>query len=140
MQFITSFLSTTKNEVEHTGLLFLFTCQPTKSYKFSRLGVNMRVHLLRKNYCRNFSSIRSAPLSYRNLYGNVQELEPRTAQNRPVSLNWSDYTIQAWAILPNEAREKMTSVLALKNYLNRNKLYSPYYIHIGSRLSQILLA
>ena len=49
-------------EVEHTGLLFLFTCQPTKSSNFSRSGVNVRAHLLRKNYSRNFSSIRSAPL------------------------------------------------------------------------------
>ena len=48
-------------EVEHTELLFLFTCQPTKSSNFSRSGVNVRAHLLRKNYSRNFSSIRSAP-------------------------------------------------------------------------------
>ena len=49
--------------MEHTGLLFLFTCQPTKSSNFSRSGVNVRAHLLRKNYSRNFSSIRSAPIS-----------------------------------------------------------------------------
>ena len=49
--------------MEHTGLLFLFTCQPTKSSNFSRSGVNVRAHLLRKNYSRNFSSIRSAPVS-----------------------------------------------------------------------------
>ena len=49
--------------MEHTGLLFLFTCQPTKSSNFSRSGVNVRAHLLRKNYSRNFSSIRSAPES-----------------------------------------------------------------------------
>ena len=47
--------------MELTGLLFLFTCQPTKSYNFSRSGVNVRAHLLRKNYSRNFSSIRSTP-------------------------------------------------------------------------------
>ena len=47
--------------MEHTGLLFLFTCQTTKSFNFSRSGVNVRAHLLRKNYSRNFSSIRSAP-------------------------------------------------------------------------------
>ena len=50
--------------MKHTGLSFLFTCQPTKSSNFSRLGVNVRAHLLRKNYSRNFSSIRSAPLSF----------------------------------------------------------------------------
>ena len=44
-------------------LLFLFTCQPTKSFNFSRSGVNVRAHILRKNYSRNFSSIQSAPLS-----------------------------------------------------------------------------
>ena len=49
--------------MEHTELLFLFTCQPTKSSNFSRSGVNVRAHLLRKNYSRNFSSIRSAPYS-----------------------------------------------------------------------------
>ena len=42
--------------MEHTGLLFLFTCQPTKSSNFSRSGVNLRAHLLRKNYSRNFRS------------------------------------------------------------------------------------
>ena len=51
-------------EMEHTGLLFLFTCQSTKSSNFSRSGVNVRAHLLRKNYSRNLSSIRSAPLSH----------------------------------------------------------------------------
>ena len=34
----------------------------------------------------------------------------------------------------------MTSVSAFKNYLNRNKLQSPYYFHAGSRLGQILHA
>ena len=34
----------------------------------------------------------------------------------------------------------MTSVLAFQNYLNRNKLQSPYYFHVGSRLGQILHA
>ena len=43
--------------MEHTGLLFLFTCQPTKSFNFSSLGVNVRAHILRKNYSRNFSSV-----------------------------------------------------------------------------------
>ena len=46
----------------HTGLLFLFTCQPTLSSNFSRSGVNVRAHLLRKNYSKNFSSFRSAPI------------------------------------------------------------------------------
>ena len=45
----------------HTGLLILFICQPTKSSNFSRSGINVRAHLLRKNYSRNLSSIRSAP-------------------------------------------------------------------------------
>ena len=49
--------------MEHTGLLFLLTCQPTKSSNFSRSGVKVRAHLLRKNYSRNFSSIQSAPKS-----------------------------------------------------------------------------
>ena len=49
--------------MEHTGLLFLFTCQPTKNSNFSRLDVNVHTHLLRKNYSRNFSLIRSAPLA-----------------------------------------------------------------------------
>ena len=48
--------------MEHTGLLFLFTCQPTKSSNFSRSGVNVRAHLLCKNYSRNFSLIRNAPV------------------------------------------------------------------------------
>ena len=50
--------------MEHTGLLFLFTCQPTKSSNLSRSGENVHAHLLRKNYSRNFSSIRSAPKAY----------------------------------------------------------------------------
>ena len=49
--------------MEHIGLLLLFTCQPTKISNLSHSGVNVRAHLLRKNYSRNFSSIRSAPLS-----------------------------------------------------------------------------
>ena len=48
-------------------------------------------------------------------------------------------TIKAWSSLPNEVRE-MTSVSAFKNYLNRNKLQSPYYFRAGSRLGQILHA
>ena len=40
----------------------MFTCQPTKSSNFSCSGVKVRANLLRKNYSRNFSSIRSAPL------------------------------------------------------------------------------
>ena len=54
--------------MEHTVLLLLFTCQPTKSSKFSRSGVNVRAHLLRKNYSRDFSSIQSAPVT-ENLAG-----------------------------------------------------------------------
>ena len=50
--------------MEHTGHLFLFTGQPTKSSNLSRSDVNVCAHLLRKNYSRNFSSIRSAPLSF----------------------------------------------------------------------------
>ena len=46
-------------------------------------------------------------------------------------------TIKAWNSLPNEAKE-LLSVLAFKNYLNRNKLKSPYYSHVGSRFGQIL--
>ena len=61
MQFIVSFCLRRRIEVEHTGLLFLFTCQPTKSSNFSRSDVNVRAHLLRMNYSRNFSSIRNAP-------------------------------------------------------------------------------
>ena len=49
--------------MEHTGLLFLFTCQATKSSNLSRSGVNVRAHILRKNYSRNFNSIRRAPES-----------------------------------------------------------------------------
>ena len=54
--------------MEHTGLLFLFTCQPTKSSNFSRSGVNVRAHLLRKSYSKNFSSIGSTPLLYSWFY------------------------------------------------------------------------
>ena len=62
VQFITSFFCLRRRiEVELTGLLFLFTCRPTKSSNVSRSGVNVRAHLLRKNYSRNFSSIRSTP-------------------------------------------------------------------------------
>ena len=53
--------------MEHTGLLFLFTCQPTQSSNFSRSGVNVRAHQLRKNYSRNFSSIRSSPRMWFNV-------------------------------------------------------------------------
>ena len=49
--------------MEHTGLFFLFTCQPTKNANFSRSDVNVCAHLLRKNCSRNFSSIRSGPVS-----------------------------------------------------------------------------
>ena len=45
-------------------------------------------------------------------------------------------TIKAWNSLPNE----LSSVLAFKNYLNRNKLQSPYYFQVGSRFCQILHA
>ena len=48
-------------------------------------------------------------------------------------------TIKAWNSLPNEAKE-LSSVLAFKNYLNRNKLQSPYYFQVGSRFGQILHA
>ena len=50
--------------MELTGLFFLFTCQPTKSSNFSRSDVNVRAHLLRKNYSWNLSSIRSTPMSH----------------------------------------------------------------------------
>ena len=40
-------------------------------------------------------------------------------------------------IKANEAK-KLSSVLTFKNYLNRNKLKSPYYFHVGSRFGQIL--
>ena len=43
--------------------IFLFTCQPTKRSNFSRSGVNVRAHLLRNNFSRKFSSIRSVPKS-----------------------------------------------------------------------------
>ena len=39
-------------------------------------------------------------------------------------------TIKAWNSLPNEAKG-LPSVLAFKNYLNRNKLQYPYYFHVG---------
>ena len=48
--------------MEHTGLFFLFTCQPTKGCNCSRSGVNVRAQLLRNNFSRNFSSIRGGPL------------------------------------------------------------------------------
>ena len=62
MQFIYPFCLRRRIEVDHTWLLFLFTCQPTKSSFLSRLGVNVRVHLLRKKYSRNLSSIQSTPM------------------------------------------------------------------------------
>ena len=49
--------------MEHIGLLFLFTCQPTHSSNFSRSDANVRAQLLSKNYSRDFSSIRSGPRS-----------------------------------------------------------------------------
>ena len=51
-------------EVEHTGLLFLFTWQQTESSNFSRSAVNMRAQLLRKHLSRDFSSIRSGLNTY----------------------------------------------------------------------------
>ena len=48
--------------MEHKGLFLTVYCQPTKGCNCSRSGVNMRVYLLRNNYSRNFSSIRSGPL------------------------------------------------------------------------------
>ena len=47
--------------MEHSGLFFLFTCQPTKGCNCSGSGVNVCSHLLRNNFSRNFSSIRSGP-------------------------------------------------------------------------------
>ena len=44
-------------------LLFLFSCQPTKGCNCSRSGVNVRAHLLRNKFSRDYSSIRSGPLS-----------------------------------------------------------------------------
>ena len=38
-----------KFEVEHTGLFFLFTCQPTNGCNCSSSVVNVRAHLLRNN-------------------------------------------------------------------------------------------
>ena len=60
--------------MEQTGLLFLFTCQSTKSSNFSRSGVNMCAHLLRKNYSRNFSSIQRAPISLTLYYTYISGL------------------------------------------------------------------
>ena len=51
-----------KIEVEHTGPLILFTCQPTKGCNCSRSGVNVHVHLLRNNLSRNISSNRGGQL------------------------------------------------------------------------------
>ena len=48
-------------------------------------------------------------------------------------------TITARNSLPNEAKG-LSSVLAFKNYLNHNKLQSPYYFHVGSRFGKILHA
>ena len=39
-------------------------------------------------------------------------------------------------LFSNETRER-SSVLAFEHYLNRNKLQSLYYFHVGSRLGQI---
>ena len=47
----------------HTKLFTLFNWQQTKSSNCSRSGVNVRAHLLRNNYSRNFSLIRHGPLS-----------------------------------------------------------------------------
>ena len=72
-----------QSKVEHTGLLFLFTCQPTKSSNFSRSGVNIRAHLLRKNYSRNFSSIRNAlrsSVKYKTIKANIRVLKAGTIQ------------------------------------------------------------
>ena len=68
--------------MEHTGLLFLFTCQPTKSSNFSRSGVNVRAHLLRKNYSRNFSANRKAPRSEIRVM-----IEPLNCLSPPVIFN-----------------------------------------------------
>ena len=52
--------------MEHTGLFFLFTCQPTKSSKCILSGVNVRAHLLRENYSGKISSIRSGPNTFKS--------------------------------------------------------------------------
>ena len=57
--------------MEYTGLLFLFTCQPAISSNFSCSGVNVGVHLLRKNYSGNFSSIQSAPIFTKVLVNDI---------------------------------------------------------------------
>ena len=65
--------------MEHTGLLLLFTCQPTKSSNFSRLGVNVRAHLLRKNYSRNlvqFEVRLSQPLHIMSKLGQFLSILP----------------------------------------------------------------
>ena len=48
--------------MEHTGLFFLFTFQPTKGCNCSRSGVNVCAHLLRNNFSKNLSLIRSGPM------------------------------------------------------------------------------
>ena len=52
--------------MEHAGLLFLFTCQPTKGCNCSRSGVNVRAYLLRNNFSRTFGSIQSWPVYFTN--------------------------------------------------------------------------
>ena len=55
-----------KNKKREYRAITLFTGQPTTKATTNRSGVNVRTnvraHLLRKNFSRNFSSIRSGPL------------------------------------------------------------------------------
>ena len=67
---------------------------------------------------------------------NTDHIQGFRSNSNSFSDSFFPSTIKAWNSLPNEVRE-MTSVSAFNNYLNRNKLESPYYFHVGSHLGQI---
>ena len=69
--------------MEHTGLLFLFTCQPTKSSNFSRSGVNVRAHLLRLFFIYLYKMrLNMLNKSYILLYNECRAFRPRMLRPR----------------------------------------------------------
>ena len=96
------------------------------------------MHGLAPNY---LSDLLPPIVSQTNNYAlrNADHIQSFRSKTNLFSDSFFPFTIKAWNSLPNEAKE-LSSVLAFKNYLNCNKLQSPYYFHVGSRFGQILHA
>ena len=97
--------------------------KPTKFYKI--------MHDLAPTY---LSDLIPTIVGHSNNYAlrNADHIQGFRSNSNLFSDSFFPSTIKAWNSLPNEVR-KMTSVSAFRNYLNRNKLQSPYCFHVGSR-------